>query len=81
MCVSSKENGSAGNGKKISNDLEKSHLFNDREPAQKWYGNLLKRHPEISIWEAESINKARAIITEDNSINFSTATNVDFPYA
>ncbi|KAG5889833.1 hypothetical protein JTB14_023158 [Gonioctena quinquepunctata] len=49
---------------KIAKDLGKSHLFKDGKPGQKWYKNFLKRHPEISLREAETVNRARAIITE-----------------
>ncbi|KAG5883640.1 hypothetical protein JTB14_025143 [Gonioctena quinquepunctata] len=36
----------------------------DGKPGQKWYKNFLKRHPEISLREAKTVNRARAIITE-----------------
>lgn len=49
---------------KIAKDLGKSHLFKDGKPGQKWYMNFLKRHSEISLREAESVNRARAVITE-----------------
>lgn len=41
-------------------------LFKNGRPGQKWYQNFLKRHPMISVREAESVNKARAIITEES---------------
>ncbi|KAG5896444.1 hypothetical protein JTB14_022523 [Gonioctena quinquepunctata] len=51
---------------KIARDSGKLHLFKNQQPGQKWYLNFLKRHPEISLREAESINKARALITEES---------------
>ncbi|KAJ8953396.1 hypothetical protein NQ318_023513, partial [Aromia moschata] len=50
---------------KIAKDLGKSHLFTDGKPGQKWYINFMKRHPEISKREAEGVNRARAVITEE----------------
>ncbi|XP_074035868.1 uncharacterized protein [Leptinotarsa decemlineata] len=44
----------------------KQPLFKNGKPGQRWYGNFLKRHPEISLREAEGINKARAIVTEES---------------
>lgn len=41
-------------------------LFKNGKPGQKWYTNFLKRHPEISLREAEGINKARATVTEES---------------
>lgn len=42
------------------------HLFRSGKPSQKWYVSFRKGHPEIVIREAESLEKARAIITEEN---------------
>lgn len=39
-------------------------LFKDGVPKQTWYLNFLKRNPEISLREAEGINKARSAVTE-----------------
>ncbi|XP_030748956.1 uncharacterized protein LOC115877032 [Sitophilus oryzae] len=43
----------------------RENLFKDGRPGQKWYLSFLKRHPVIATREAESINKARAVITEE----------------
>ncbi|KAG5858417.1 hypothetical protein JTB14_010103 [Gonioctena quinquepunctata] len=51
-------------GEKIAKDLGKSHLFKDGKPGQKWYKNFLKRHPEISLREAKTVNRVTVIITE-----------------
>ncbi|KAJ8965728.1 hypothetical protein NQ314_003934 [Rhamnusium bicolor] len=51
---------------KIARDTGKLHLFKNKQPGQKWYLNFLKRHPEISLREAEGINKARALVTEES---------------
>lgn len=51
---------------KILKDCGKETLFKDGKPGQKWYLNFLKRHPEISLREAETITKARALITEES---------------
>jgi hypothetical protein len=51
---------------KIARDSGKLHLFKNQQPGQKWYLNFLKRHPEISLREAEGINKARALVTEES---------------
>nr|CAH7740421.1 unnamed protein product [Callosobruchus chinensis] len=52
--------------RKIAQDLGKSALFKNKTPGQKWYLGFLKRHPEISLREAEAINKARAVVTEES---------------
>lgn len=49
----------------IVKNTEKENLFKNGRPGQKWYSNFLKRHPQISLREAESVNKARAIVTEE----------------
>lgn len=49
---------------KIASDTN-PNLFKNGVPQQTWYLNFLKRNPEISLKEAESINKARALITEE----------------
>lgn len=49
----------------VLKDCGKESLFKDGKPGQKWYINFLKRHPEISLREAETITKARALITEE----------------
>lgn len=51
---------------KIAKDTGKIHLFKNGVPGQKWYSNFLKRHQEISLREAETINKARAVVTEES---------------
>lgn len=51
---------------KILKDTKREDLFEKGRPGQKWYQNFLKRHPEISLREAESVNKARAIVTEES---------------
>ncbi|CAH0549892.1 unnamed protein product [Brassicogethes aeneus] len=51
---------------KILKDCGKETLFKDGKPGQKWYLNFLRRHPEISLREAETITKARALITEES---------------
>ncbi|KAJ8953423.1 hypothetical protein NQ318_023540 [Aromia moschata] len=50
----------------ILKECGKETLFKDGKPGQKWYLNFLKRHPEISLREAETITKARALITEES---------------
>lgn len=50
----------------IIKNTEKEALFKNGKPDQKWFSNFLKRHPVISIREAESVNKARAIVTEES---------------
>ncbi|KAI4455465.1 hypothetical protein MML48_9g00002322 [Holotrichia oblita] len=41
------------------------NLFKGKRPGQTWYLSFLKRNPEISRSEAESVNKARAIVTKE----------------
>ncbi|XP_072400733.1 uncharacterized protein [Diabrotica undecimpunctata] len=48
---------------KISKETNKE-LFKNNMPGQTWYLGFLKRNPEISLREAESINKARAVVSE-----------------
>ncbi|KAJ8934352.1 hypothetical protein NQ314_013393 [Rhamnusium bicolor] len=50
---------------KIAQETDKTKFFKDGRPGQKWYKQFLKRHSELSFREAEGINKARAIITEE----------------
>ncbi|KAK9753014.1 CENP-B N-terminal DNA-binding domain [Popillia japonica] len=50
---------------KINKD-SKQNIFKKQKPGKTWYYNLLKRNPEISLREAESINKARAVKTEES---------------
>ncbi|KAJ8930523.1 hypothetical protein NQ314_016670 [Rhamnusium bicolor] len=50
----------------IIKSSNKQHLFKNGKPGQRWYSNFLKRHLEISLQEAEGINKARAIVTEES---------------
>lgn len=50
---------------KIAIENGKIDQFLNKKPGERWYKNFLKRNPEISVREAESINKARATITEE----------------
>lgn len=50
----------------IIKDFKKQHLFKNGRPGERWYANFLRRHPEISLREAETINKARAVVTEES---------------
>lgn len=50
----------------IIKDLKKQHLFKNSKPGERWYANFLRRYPEISLREAETINKARSVITEES---------------
>lgn len=43
----------------------KEDLFKNGTPGQTWYLGFLRRNPEISLREAESINKARAVVSEN----------------
>ncbi|XP_031358776.1 uncharacterized protein LOC116182378 [Photinus pyralis] len=47
----------------IKND-DRVHKFRDGVPGKKWFSSFLKRHPEITQRHAESINGARACVTE-----------------
>lgn len=49
----------------ILKNTDRESLFKNGRPDQKWYLSFLKRHPIIAAREAESINKARAVITEE----------------
>nr|CAI5853559.1 unnamed protein product [Callosobruchus analis] len=49
----------------IVKNTEKEAAFKNGKPGQKWYSNFLKRHPRIALREAESVTKARAIVTEE----------------
>lgn len=50
---------------KIATDTGKLGAFPNGSPGVRWYKGFLKRHPEISQREAEGINKARALVTEE----------------
>lgn len=43
----------------------RSTPFNDGLPGKTWFNAFLKRHPQISQRQAESINTARACVTEE----------------
>ncbi|VEN39721.1 unnamed protein product, partial [Callosobruchus maculatus] len=51
---------------KIARDSGTLGKFANDRPGIRWYKNFLKRHPEISVREAESINKTRALVTEES---------------
>ncbi|CAK1588131.1 unnamed protein product, partial [Parnassius mnemosyne] len=51
---------------KILKDYQRPNPFKDDRPGQTWYSGFLKRNPEISVRAAESINKARARVTEEH---------------
>lgn len=50
---------------KIARDTGKLHRFVNQKPGIRWYKNFLKRHPQISVREAEGVTKARAVVTEE----------------
>nr|CAI5818620.1 unnamed protein product [Callosobruchus analis]CAI5818751.1 unnamed protein product [Callosobruchus analis] len=50
---------------KIARDSGKLSKFANDRPGIRWYKNFLKRHPEISIREAEGINRSRSLVTEE----------------
>lgn len=49
---------------KIIRDTGMKNPFKDGIPGDTWYQSFLRRHPEISVREAEGINSARAAVTE-----------------
>nr|XP_023028535.1 uncharacterized protein LOC111516621 [Leptinotarsa decemlineata] len=46
------------------------NLFKKGAPKQTWYMNFMKKNPEISLREAEGINKTRAAVTEQSVRNW-----------
>ncbi|XP_074038692.1 uncharacterized protein [Leptinotarsa decemlineata] len=50
--------------KDIMKDDERIHKFRDGMPGKKWFSAFMKRHPEVCQRHAESINGARACVTE-----------------
>lgn len=48
----------------LAKDLGKDNCFPGGKPGIRWYMNFLKRHPNVSVRESESINKAREAIEE-----------------
>nr|CAI5846043.1 unnamed protein product [Callosobruchus analis] len=50
---------------KIARDSGKLSKFANDRPGIRWYKHFLKRHPEISIREAEGINRSRSLVTEE----------------
>lgn len=42
--------------------------FKDNRPGEKWFGKFLERNKDITLKNAESINKARAHVTEESII-------------
>lgn len=59
------KDGLAFSVKKIVTDLNISSSFKDNVPGGKWFKLFLRRHPELSLKQAEYINKARANITPE----------------
>ncbi|KAJ8966887.1 hypothetical protein NQ314_003251, partial [Rhamnusium bicolor] len=55
---------------KIMKDKRIKTHFKDDTPGQKWYLGFLRRHPEIRARTAETINKARATVTEEHNRNW-----------
>lgn len=50
---------------KIVNAEKLKTSFKDGRPGQKWYSGFLRRHPEIILKNAESLEKYRAQLTEE----------------
>ncbi|KAJ8955771.1 hypothetical protein NQ318_008645 [Aromia moschata] len=68
LCVCLKE--CAGGGfpklsREIYKQLGEKGPYVDKVPGKTWYGNFMKRHPELSHKQSEYLNKARATVTED----------------
>ncbi|KAJ8949910.1 hypothetical protein NQ318_010544 [Aromia moschata] len=68
LCVCLKE--CAGGGfpklsREIYKQLGEKGPYVDKVPGKTWYGNFMKRHPELSYKQSEYLNKARATVTED----------------
>lgn len=68
--------------KKIMKAENRPNPFKNDTPGQKWYELFMKRHPELSQRTPESINTARAIVTEEyirkwfsDFLEFLTKTN------
>ena len=51
---------------KLIKDIGKEDKFPEGRPGQTWYQGFLRRHPEISLREPESINKARESVKESS---------------
>ncbi|XP_045768675.1 tigger transposable element-derived protein 1-like [Maniola jurtina] len=51
---------------KIVQDGQFKNQFKDDRPGQKWFDKFLARNTEISVKNAEGINKARAHVTEQS---------------
>ncbi|KAJ8939849.1 hypothetical protein NQ318_011857 [Aromia moschata] len=49
----------------IYKQLGEKGPYVDKVPGKTWYGNFMKRHPELSHKQSEYLNKARATVTED----------------
>lgn len=50
---------------KITTDEKRKTPFRENRPGEKWYQGFLKRHPNLSLREAEGLTKARSIITRE----------------
>ncbi|XP_065363191.1 uncharacterized protein LOC135956584 [Calliphora vicina] len=49
----------------IVKEEQRTTPFLNGRPGRKWYQGFLKRHPCLSIREAEGISKGRAVVTEE----------------
>jgi hypothetical protein len=51
---------------KIVSAKNKKTPFKQNRPGEKWYRAFIRRHPKLSLREAEGLTKARSIITEES---------------
>lgn len=51
---------------KVLNESERTTVFKDNRPGDKWVQLFLQRHPEIKKRNTEVLSKARASVTEEN---------------
>lgn len=55
---------------KIVRNCKLNTPFINCRPGRKWFDAFMRRHPDLSIKEAEHINKAQALITEEKIRNW-----------
>ena len=57
---------------KIIDEDGRPNPFRNNRPGETWYRQFLKRHPNIAVRTAESVNKARGSVTEERIRNWFT---------
>ena len=50
----------------LADDPQRQTPFTDGRPGMAWFSGFMRRHPELSIRQAESISRSRGAVTEES---------------